>query len=186
MLALLITIIEVIWFFLPAGVANAAPVFAARFNWLPSLNHPLDGGARWQGSRILGDHKTIRGFIVGIFFGLLTGFIQYLLYRFEVIRVISLVSYDSALTAALTGAWLGFGGLLGDAIKSFLKRRRGTAPGKPWRPFDQIDLIVGALLVSWWIVPLTIMHVVLSLIVTYVISLSTSYIGVQWRLKKSV
>ncbi len=34
----------------------------------------------------------------------------------------------------------------GDAAKSFVKRRLGIAPGKPWIPWDQVDFVLGALI----------------------------------------
>ena len=56
-----------VWLGLPAWIANATPV-------LGGGGKPIDGGRFYSdGRRILGDGKTIRGFIVGIIFGLLTG-----------------------------------------------------------------------------------------------------------------
>jgi len=43
---------------------------------------------------------------------------------------------------------LGAGALLGDAFKSFLKRRLKISPGTPWPPFDQIDWIIGAVIAA--------------------------------------
>jgi len=42
----------------------------------------------------------------------------------------------------------GLGAMTGDAVKSFFKRRRGIPPGARWLPADQLDFIVGALLLS--------------------------------------
>jgi len=61
-----------IWFGLPAWIANASPV-------LGGGGRAIDGGRFYRdGRRILGDGKTIRGFIVGIIFGVLTGLGQML------------------------------------------------------------------------------------------------------------
>ena len=55
-----------IWLGLPAWIANATPVIFGG-------GRPIDGGRFMRdGHRILGDGKTIRGFIVGVFFGILT------------------------------------------------------------------------------------------------------------------
>ena len=43
---------------------------------------------------------------------------------------------------ALFGAILGFAALVGDAVKSYFKRRTGRDRGKPWVPFDQLDFVV--------------------------------------------
>jgi CDP-2,3-bis-(O-geranylgeranyl)-sn-glycerol synthase len=34
----------------------------------------------------------------------------------------------------------------GDAAKSLVKRRLGIAPGKRWIPWDQVDFVLGALI----------------------------------------
>lgn len=54
------------------------------------------------------------------------------------------LEYDeSSLWAiALFGAFVGFMALLGDAIKSYFKRRTGRDRGRPWFPFDQLDFVV--------------------------------------------
>lgn len=185
--ALLEIFLETIWFLLPAGVANTVPVVAAHWRWLAVLGRPLDGGKTWRGIRLLGDNKTIRGVVVGILFGSIVGYFQHLAFATQpVIQSISLVSYRSASAAILLGAWLSFGALLGDAVKSFFKRQLNIAPGKPWWPFDQIDFALGVMLVSFWFVPLTIAHVVIALFGTGIISLVVSVIGVQLKIKKTV
>jgi CDP-2,3-bis-(O-geranylgeranyl)-sn-glycerol synthase len=35
--------------------------------------------------------------------------------------------------------------MAGDAAKSFVKRRLGIPPGRPWIPWDQVDFVLGAL-----------------------------------------
>ena len=47
---------------------------------------------------------------------------------------------------AVFGAFVGFMSLLGDAVKSYFKRRTGRDRGKPWFPFDQLDFVVFGLL----------------------------------------
>lgn len=185
--ALLQLVLETTWFLLPAGVANTVPVLAAHWRWLPTLGQPLDGGKTWRGFRLLGDNKTIRGLIIGILFGSIVGYLQHLAFATQpIVQAISLVSYRSASGAIVLGAWLSFGALGGDAIKSFIKRQLIIAPGKAWRPFDQIDFVLGAVLVSFWFVPLTITHVVLALLGAGIISLVVSVIGVQLKIKKSI
>lgn len=179
--------LEMLWFLLPAGVANTVPVLAARWHVLPALAIPLDGGKTWRGRRLLGEHKTVRGLALGIIFGSIIGYFQHVAFEAQpIIQSLSLVSYREASLAIILGAWIGFGGLLGDALKSFVKRQLNIAPGKPWRPFDQIDLAIGALLVSVWFVPLTLLHIIVALIMTWIISFVVSLIGVTLRIKQSV
>jgi CDP-2,3-bis-(O-geranylgeranyl)-sn-glycerol synthase len=61
----------------------------------------------------------------------------------------------SALWAiALFGAIVGFLALVGDAVKSYFKRRRGKDRGAPWVPFDQLDFVVFGLLGAFLASPL--------------------------------
>lgn len=49
----------VLYFFVPAYLANMSPVLVR--GWFPALSTPIDGGRTFRGRRILGDHKTWRG-----------------------------------------------------------------------------------------------------------------------------
>ena len=41
--------------------------------------------------------------------------------------------------------------MVGDSLKSFFKRRLDIAPGARWIPADQLDFVVGGLIVlSFW------------------------------------
>lgn len=54
----------------------------------------------------------------------------------------------------LFGALVGGFALLGDAVKSYFKRRRGKERGAPWFPFDQLDFVVFGLLGAFLGAPL--------------------------------
>lgn len=161
-------IIAAFLFFLPAGVANASPVFANRIPWLRSWKTPLDFGKSWRGKRIFGANKTWRGWT----FGTLMGGVTSLLVNYFYIPN----AYD-ARYIFLVGAVLGAGALTGDAVESFLKRQRGVPPGKSWFPFDQIDYIIGGLI---FVYPLTLIPLILMtaiLILYFGLHLLVSYIG---------
>jgi CDP-2,3-bis-(O-geranylgeranyl)-sn-glycerol synthase len=179
-------ILETLWVFLPAIVANMAPVFAARYGWLSALDVPLDGGKTLRGRQILGDHKTVRGLGIGAFFGLLAGMAQ-----FGVQRTIGLSSptfepYVSLSYAAFVAVFMSVGALAGDAIKSFVKRQLHIAPGKSWPPFDQVDFVIGAYIVTWWVAPISLFHFVVALVFLGIGSFATSVVGVHIRIKKSL
>ena len=157
-----------IWFLLPAYAANMTPVFAARLLG----NHfaqPLDLGRSWRGHRILGDHKTIRGFVVGISAAILTSIAQH--------RAVPWFALGSAANPAVLGFLLGSGALLGDAVKSFFKRRRGIEPGASWIPFDQIDLVVGALAMSSLYAPAPLSVIGVALGFTFFAALAAKRVG---------
>jgi len=175
---------QVLWFFLPAMAANMAPIFAAHYNWWPQLAGPLDGGMMWRGKRLLGDHKTVRGLVIGVLFGLVTGAAQYGLLWW--LGGQGMISYDSFIMSALWGAWIGWGALLGDALASAVKRRLSKEPGQLWIPWDQIDMVLGVWLVTFWAVPWTYLQLGMAVVVIgagmYLFSLS----GVILGLKKSL
>lgn len=138
-----------------AGVCQAlwlgSPI-ARRMSW------PLDGGAMWRGRRLLGDHKTVRGFVVmvpatAIAFGVLGG-----LFANGALDIWPLppVAY------VWLGAWAGVGFMLGELPNSFLKRRLAIPPGQSAsgaisRPIfavvDRLDSPVGLLLALALVVP---------------------------------
>ena len=140
-------LISAFLFFLPAGLANSAPVLATKIPYVKNWNTPLDLGATVHGERIFGDNKTWRGLLAGIFVGMLVAWAE------------ALLSFDRAtdhtLWFVLVGGLMGFGALAGDAVKSYFKRRAHIAPGQSWFPLDQIDYILGGLLaitpfVQWY------------------------------------
>jgi CDP-2,3-bis-(O-geranylgeranyl)-sn-glycerol synthase len=177
-------------FFLPAYVANMSPVLVAKV--VPRWNAPIDGGRVGKdGKRLLGPGKTWRGLVGGALAGALTAVLvawlvpsyaadglwdgwDYGMGGFAGAPIGSEDGGDAENAAwwaiALFGAILGFAALLGDAVKSYFKRRRGKDRGEPWFPFDQLDFVVfglaaafatsfllpdgwvqAALLDDWWV-----------------------------------
>ncbi|MBI2638464.1 CDP-archaeol synthase [Candidatus Peregrinibacteria bacterium] len=143
-------ILQSIYFMLPAYLANMMPVFLKK---VPILNYPLDHGRTWFGKRIFGAHKTYRGFLSGIFAGIIVALAQKFLYQF--MPQFTLFPYDnfSYATTAIVGLCFGGGILLGDLIKSFFKRRFGISDGGRWLPFDQLDFLGALLLVGIFFIP---------------------------------
>lgn len=90
---------------------------------------PIDGGRSFRGRRILGDHKTVRGFLAivpaaGAAFGALGALrdagVEWLapgLWGFAPLALFGL------------GAWAGLCFMAGELPNSFFKRRYGIAPG---------------------------------------------------------
>jgi CDP-2,3-bis-(O-geranylgeranyl)-sn-glycerol synthase len=131
---------RVLYFFVPAYVANMSPVFVqGRFK---ALAGPIDGGHTLWGKRILGDHKTWRGLLAGIVAGTLVFELQRLADGAGLLRDLALIDYGAH--PVLPGFLMGLGTGVGDAVKSFFKRRVDIAPGASWPVFDQLDFFFGA------------------------------------------
>lgn len=173
-----------IWFFLPAGLANASPVFATRIKLLNFLYKPLDFGAKFRGKRIFGENKTWLGLVFGIIVGFFVIWLQRYGYNHsEWIRTISLNVNYSESKIILLGPLMGFGALAGDAAESFFKRQVGVKPGSTWFPFDQLDYILGGLILSLPIVILKWYEYLLIIAIWILIHLISSYVGYLTRLK---
>lgn len=180
------TALEITYLLLPAIAANIAPVITAYYNILPHLNRPLDGGYYLRGRRILGSHKTVRGLIIGIIFGLLTGLIQYLLSQDIRLSALYLIPYQNLPVSLFAAGTLAYAALMGDALKSFIKRQFDIKPGSSWIPFDQIDFVIAALIAASLFANLTWMHVILAIIFIGFGSFVASYVGKIIHLKKNI
>ena len=141
----LATIVLAIWFGLPAWIANATPV-------LGGGGRAIDGGRLYRdGHRILGDGKTIRGFITGTICGTLTGVGQVLaiplLYQELQEYVIVTPAMEQVFLMTIPAAFLmSVGALIGDLIGSFIKRRVDVESGGPAPMMDQLGFIILALI----------------------------------------
>jgi CDP-2,3-bis-(O-geranylgeranyl)-sn-glycerol synthase len=125
-------LIAAIWVMLPAYVPNSA---AAALGG----GAPVDGGKTWRdGRRILGNGKTWKGFVLGVACGVAVGIAQ--IVARDAFGFTSLPEHT-----LVTVCLLAFGALLGDMVKSFVKRRLGKESGEEWLIADQYDLVVGSL-----------------------------------------
>jgi CDP-2,3-bis-(O-geranylgeranyl)-sn-glycerol synthase len=174
------SVLYALLFFLPAYVANMSPLLVAKA--IPGWKAPIDGGRMAKdGRRVLGKGKTWRGLVGGTVVGALTAVIIALVvpaydepgffagwdYGFHGFAGPPIGSSpdcppeakcalpESSLVAvALYGAILGFAALVGDAVKSYFKRRQGKEGGAPWVPFDQLDFVVFGLVAAFMAAPL--------------------------------
>lgn len=153
-------ILETIYMFLPAGVANATPPLLTRFF---GLGRPIDGGRRWRGRPLLGTHKTWQGLIGGTCAGMAT---------FAAQR-----TFDDLAVPLSFGVAISVGALAGDLVKSFAKRRLAFEPGRRWFPFDQLDYVIGALAAGAAFMPLTLRDIVATVLVYFALHLAVSAVG---------
>jgi len=126
-------LIDLLIFLIPIYLANASPVVLGG-------GAPLDLGLRMpDGNRLLGEGKTIRGFVGGTLAGTVAGGLVALVYP--------LPFFDGQSTQFIAAFLLAFGTLAGDAIGSFIKRRAGVGSGKPFVLDTMMFLIVAMILV---------------------------------------
>jgi len=172
-----------LWFFLPAGAANVAPILAAKIPGLRKFSYPFDCYVKMGNTRILGDHKTWRGLIAGLFFGTLTAVVQFfLVLQFPEIFSFVPQGYMFA-NPILLGLLLSFGALFGDMIKSYFKRQFAIPEGKSWLGFDQSDYVVGGLVCSSLLLSFSPVLYLTVIIEWISIHLVASYIGYLLALK---
>lgn len=172
-----------LWFFFPAGIANVSPIFAAHLPLLKQWNYPVDFYKKINGVRILGDHKTLRGFVCGIILGTLTSlFLFYISHQMPSTNSF-LPNWYYQTNPVTLGFLLSFGALLGDGVKSFFKRRTNIPPGGTWIPFDQIDYIIGGLLLGSFVHVLTFSQYLLLFVLWIGIHVASTCIGYILHLK---
>lgn len=139
-------ILEALFFGLPLYIANGCASLSRSLPLIKDWKTPIDFGQSWHNKRILGDGKTFRGFVFGTVCGISMGLFQYFLaqrFNFEHTVVFNDILLGKCLLLAL---FSGTGGLIGDMVKSFFKRRVEVKRGRPWPPFDQLDFLIGGLL----------------------------------------
>ena len=125
------TILEAIKFIFPAYCANAIPV-------LLGGGLPLDFNKKFRdGKSLFGPSKTFKGFFSGLVIGTLVGVAESQVFGFHI-----MFGFATAL-----------GALLGDLVKSFVKRRLGIPSGSTLPIADQLDFVVGALVFSFLVAP---------------------------------
>ena len=153
--------LETLYLAVPAFVANMTPVVVAKLDWLSFLNKPIDADKTFRGKRIFGKNKTVRGFVFGVACATIIALVQFFLAKNNLLPFSFLHNITSSLMFGFLG---GFGALAGDAAESFVKRQLGIGSGKPFLPFDQIDYIIGFLLLTSFVFDWTMFQAVSLLI----------------------
>ena len=117
--------IQAVYILLPVYCTNGAPVIFGG-------GRPIDfGRSLYDGERILGDHKTIQGFVSGLIVGAIVGMFESFFLAQNLLPIAFLAS---------------FGALFGDLVGAFVKRRLMIKPGGPFPVLDQLDFVIGAVL----------------------------------------
>jgi CDP-2,3-bis-(O-geranylgeranyl)-sn-glycerol synthase len=171
-------IILAIWLMLPAYLANPAAA-------LLGGGKPIDMGKNFSDNkRILGDGKTIRGFVLGSLCGAIIGLLQIWLAPSIAPYLAAYVSKEMLMQVSYMALFtMPVGALLGDMVKSFFKRRLGFERGAMMPIADQLDFVAGAwaltLLLdwSWFVSNFTLAIIITVLIITPILHLATNIIG---------
>ena len=160
------------WAMLPAYVPNNAAVLAGG-------GRAIDGGRTWGGRRVLGDGKTWRGTAVGTLVGVL------LAVGLNAINdpASAAVGVDLPVFPLHAAVGLALGAMLGDIGASFIKRRSGRERGAAFPGFDQLDFVVGSLLVAfvvasdWFLATFTPAVLAVILVITPILHVGTNIIA---------
>jgi len=182
------SLLFVLYFFAPVGLANMVPPILTKIRFLKQFDYPMDFHKQFRKKPFFGDHKTWRGFIGGVIVAILILWLEvYIFNHSHFIQNLmpSNINYDN-----FPIIWLGFlfgaGALLGDAVESFFKRQFKISAGKSLFFFDQIDYIIGAILTSLLVVRLDIIDYILLVIVFFALHVIFSFIGYLIRVKSSL
>jgi hypothetical protein len=159
-----------LWLFLAVLGAPLLHAPVLRWDLLPSLKRPLDGGATLGGRRLLGDNKTWRGALcmtAGVVVATVVLW-QWGWWRDQLPDAID----DSA--PLLVGLLIGLGTVGGELPNSFLKRRLDIAPGQRRHSaggvalavLDQGDLVLGiwVALLPIWAMPLWLVAIAFAVV----------------------
>jgi|SRR5215831_11427388 len=149
-----------LWVFLPVLGAFLVHGPVLRFDLVPQLKRPLDGGTKFRGRRLFGDNKTWRG-VLAMFAGVLVATVALAQWPDYWRHLPSAIQRTSPW---ITGALIGLGVVLAELPNSFLKRQLGIAPGAQERSalgiafaiFDQGDFVLGVWLLLapiWFMSP---------------------------------
>jgi len=132
---------------------------------------PIDFGRSFSdGERIFGDHKTIRGFVSGLMIGFVVALFE---------------SYFVSSSLFLLAVLASLGALLGDLAGAFVKRRFRIKPGAPLPGVDQLDFVVGAILLVSAVFQITIGSLLIMILVTPPIHLAANICAYLMRLKSN-
>ena len=187
-------VIQVLWIIIPVYVSNASAVIVGG-------GTPIDFGKTWRDEkRILGDGKTWRGLLSGTFIGMTAGFglvVAASYINASEYNFLNLNNFEGFPLMIPIIFSLCFGGLCGDIVESFFKRRIGKNRGEDWIFFDQIDFILGALVFSflvsgllqisgfmsynWFVKSFSIWHILVIILITPFFHLTSNFIHKQIR-----
>ena len=170
-------LLQAFYLSLPVYFANMAPVLTRKKG---KEYAPLDFGLTFREKRVFGKNKTIRGFLIGIAFAIAVAFLQYIFQTLGWFSTVRVLNYNNWLALGLL---MGFGAMAGDSLKSFFKRQLDYKPGQSFFPFDQIDFIIGGLLMAMIIEKLPLNLMITAIVLAPALHIVTNHIGYYIRIR---
>ncbi|RJR27092.1 CDP-archaeol synthase [candidate division WWE3 bacterium] len=174
-------LISCVYFYLPAAFANMGAVISRFIPFFNAINTPLDLGKSINGIRIIGDHKTVGGFLFGVLFGMASGIIKYLVFD-KHLQDYQLLNLDFTENTVLY-LLMSFCALAGDVLKSVAKRLFNIAPHKPWIPFDEIDHSTLSMTMAMVFYGVSIQAVLTVIFLFFFIHIISNLIGYTLKIK---
>jgi CDP-2,3-bis-(O-geranylgeranyl)-sn-glycerol synthase len=189
---------------LPLWFGNAAPTFLGGGPPIDGGRHYSDGRrilgdgktirGFWAGTLVGG---IIGGLIAGIIIWLssflpvpinindnliLRLFYQELLEKgffFQVLSVINLRGFfsNSIILGFFTGGLMAFGGLIGDLVGSFIKRRSGIERGHPFIFLDQLGFLILGMVFVFPLIPWPIDYFLVQVPITFILHIAANLLG---------
>lgn len=181
------TLFGAVWLMLPAYLANPAAQITGG-------GLTLDFGRKGRDGRpLLGPGKTWRGLVGGVVGGLTVGSLQVVASAAADDPSV-LPSFDPSGGVASPASFavvavLALGALLGDAVKSYAKRRVGKERGQRLPIADQYDFVLGAWILSfalfpaWFAASFPPGAAVFILVITFALHRGVSTLGYRMGLK---
>jgi CDP-archaeol synthase len=172
--------LHAIWLILPIVIAGVLHMLAVRWNIFPALRIPIS-------TRIFGENKTLRGFIlmpifcsIGVFFS----------HAIQISMGYSSIFFTNGAANLGLGLLLGLGYCLGELPNSWYKRRLGIPPGQSLPGHrvvslitDHMDSLIGCLFVYGYFLVLTVMScvfiIILGPLIHILINLGLYAVGVR-------
>ena len=176
-------LLKCLWLLLPAYFANMFASLSSKWKAFSFMAYPVDFKKNLGKKRILGDHKTFRGYFFGVLAAVIIAIIQYILYQFGFFQNISFYNYEYY--PLLLGFLLGLGTLIGDSVGAFIKRRFNYIPGQRMLVVDQVMFVVFALALVCFVYVSNIWIWVVSIILTFIFHIIVNHLAFYLKINKN-
>ncbi len=179
-MSLLLEFCRTIILLIPEYVANGSPPVISKL--LGGRCTPIDGGRNFiDGRRVLGDGKTVEGFVGGALAGYSISLIIYSIIIYTLPRNILYLLYIPSPPHVFILSVLA---LSGDLVGAFIKRRLGLARGAPAPVLDQLDFLMFPLLYMYFVLGIHDCYIyIIAILFTLFMHIFTNFVAYKLRIK---